>query len=200
MKSLSKKNLILLAVGGLLLICVFWSFSTYNGLVGQDEIVTTAWGNVQTQYQRRSDLIPNLVNVVKGYAKHEKETLEAVVSARARATQITVSADGLTPEKLQQYQQAQGQLSAALGKLLAVSESYPNLKANENFSELQAQLEGTENRISESRTRYNKAVQGYNISVRKFPGNIVAKMFGFAPKAKFEAAENAQNAPTVNFE
>ena len=200
MKSLSKKNLILLAVGGLLLICVFWSFSTYNGLVGQDEVVTTAWGNVQTQYQRRSDLIPNLVNLVKGYAKHEKETLEAVVSARARATQITVSADGLTPEKLQQYQQAQGQLSAALGKLLAVSESYPNLKANENFSELQAQLEGTENRISESRTRYNKAVQGYNISVRKFPGNIVAKMFGFAPKAKFEAAENAQNAPTVNFE
>ncbi|WP_298764513.1 LemA family protein [uncultured Alloprevotella sp.] len=200
MKSLSKKNLILLAVGGLLLICVFWSFSTYNGLVGQDEVVTTAWGNVQTQYQRRSDLIPNLVNVVKGYAKHEKETLEAVVSARARATQITVSADGLTPEKLQQYQQAQGQLSAALGKLLAVSESYPNLKANENFSELQAQLEGTENRISESRTRYNKAVQGYNISVRKFPGNIVAKMFGFAPKAKFEAAENAQNAPTINFE
>ena len=200
MKSLSKKNLILLAVGGLLLICVFWSFSTYNSLVGQDEVVTTAWGNVQTQYQRRSDLIPNLVNVVKGYAKHEKETLEAVVSARARATQITVSADGLTPEKLQQYQQAQGQLSAALGKLLAVSESYPNLKANENFSELQAQLEGTENRISESRTRYNKAVQGYNISVRKFPGNIVAKMFGFAPKVKFEAAENAQNAPTVNFE
>lgn len=200
MKSLSKKNLILLAVGGLLLICIFWSFSTYNGLVGQDEVVTTAWGNVQTQYQRRSDLIPNLVNVVKGYAKHEKETLEAVVSARARATQITVSADGLTPEKLQQYQQAQGQLSAALGKLLAVSESYPNLKANENFSELQAQLEGTENRISESRTRYNKAVQGYNISVRKFPRNIVAKMFGFAPKAKFEAAENAQNAPTVNFE
>ena len=200
MKSLSRKNLILLAVGGLLLICVFWSFSTYNGLVGQDEVVTTAWGNVQTQYQRRSDLIPNLVNVVKGYAKHEKETLEAVVSARARATQITVSADGLTPEKLQQYQQAQGQLSTALGKLLAVSESYPNLKANENFSELQAQLEGTENRISESRTRYNKAVQGYNISVRKFPGNIVAKMFGFAPKAKFEAAENAQNAPTVNFE
>ena len=200
MKSLSKKNLILLAVGGLLLICVFWSFSTYNSLVGQDEVVTTAWGNVQTQYQRRSDLIPNLVNVVKGYAKHEKETLEAVVSARARATQITVSADGLTPEKLQQYQQAQGQLSTALGKLLAVSESYPNLKANENFSELQAQLEGTENRISESRTRYNKAVQGYNISVRKFPVNIVAKMFGFAPKAKFEAAENAQNAPTVNFE
>ena len=200
MKSLSKKNLILLAVGGLLLICVFWSFSTYNSLVGQDEVVTTAWGNVQTQYQRRSDLIPNLVSVVKGYAKHEKETLEAVVSARARATQITVSADGLTPEKLQQYQQAQGQLSAALGKLLAVSESYPNLKANENFSELQAQLEGTENRISESRTRYNKAVQGYNISVRKFPGNIVAKMFGFAPKAKFETAENAQNAPTVNFE
>lgn len=200
MKSLSKKNLILLAVGGLLLICVFWSFSTYNGMVGQDEVVTTAWGNVQTQYQRRSDLIPNLVSVVKGYAKHEKETLDAVVSARARATQITVSADGLTPEKLQQYQQAQGQLSAALGKLLAVSESYPNLKANENFSELQAQLEGTENRISESRTRYNKAVQGYNISVRKFPGNIVAKMFGFAPKAKFEAAENAQNAPTVNFE
>ena len=200
MKSLSKKNLILLALGGLLLICVFWSFSTYNGMVGQDEVVTTAWGNVQTQYQRRSDLIPNLVNVVKGYAKHEKETLDAVVSARARATQITVSADGLTPEKLQQYQQAQGQLSTALGKLLAVSENYPNLKANENFSELQAQLEGTENRISESRTRYNKAVQDYNITVRKFPGNIVAKMFGFAPKAKFEAAENAQNAPTVNFE
>ena len=185
---------------GIIVIIAVVAISYKNKFVVLDNRVKNSWSQIDVQMQNRFSLVPNLVETVKGYAKHEKETLDAVVSARARATQITVSADGLTPEKLQQYQQAQGQLSAALGKLLAVSESYPNLKANENFSELQAQLEGTENRISESRTRYNKAVQGYNISVRKFPGNIVAKMFGFAPKAKFEAAENAQNAPTVNFE
>ena len=194
------KNKALLIVIAIVVIIGLWAFSGYNGMVDKQEAATTALSNVEAQYQRRADMMPQLVKIVKAYAKHEKETLDAVVSARARATQITVSADGLTPEKLQQYQQAQGQLSAALGKLLAVSENYPNLKANENFSELQAQLEGTENRISESRTRYNKAVQDYNITVRKFPGNIVAKMFGFAPKTKFEAAENAQNAPTVNFE
>lgn len=171
----------------------------YNGLVTKDEGVSTAWADLQSQYQRRSDLIPNLVSTVKGYAKHESETLEGVVSARARATQVTVDADNLTPEKLQQIQAAQGELSAALGKLLAISENYPQLKANENFSELQAQLEGTENRINESRRLYNEAVQNYNVSVRRFPNNLLSGMFGFEKKAKFEAEAGADKAPKVEF-
>ncbi|WP_337771849.1 LemA family protein [Prevotellamassilia timonensis] len=196
---MKKGTITLLVIGVLILIMVGGTLTTYNGLIAKDEAVATAWGNIQSQYQRRADLIPNLVSTVKGYAKHESETLESVMAARAKATQITVNADNLTPEKLKQYQAAQGELSQALGRLMAVSENYPNLKANENFSELQAQLEGTENRINESRQIYNSAVQTYNVSVRRFPANIVAGMFGFDKKNQFEAEAGAEKAPKVEF-
>lgn len=196
---MKKGTITLLVIGVLILIMVGGTLTTYNGLIAKDEAVATAWGNIQSQYQRRADLIPNLVSTVKGYAKHESETLENVMAARAKATQITVNADNLTPEKLKQYQAAQGELSQALGRLMAVSENYPNLKANENFSELQAQLEGTENRINESRQIYNSAVQTYNVSVRRFPANIVAGMFGFDKKNQFEAEAGAEKAPNVEF-
>lgn len=196
---MKKGTITLLVIGVLILIMVGGTLTTYNGLIAKDEAVATAWGNIQSQYQRRADLIPNLVSTVKGYAKHESETLENVMAARAKATQITVNADNLTPEKLKQYQAAQGELSQALGRLMAVSENYPNLKANENFSELQAQLEGTENRINESRQIYNSAVQTYNVSVRRFPANIVAGMFGFDKKNPFEAEAGAEKAPKVEF-
>lgn len=182
-----------------LIILIVWAAGSYNGMVANEEAASTAWSNVETQYQRRSDLIPNLVNTVKGYAEHERNTLEEVVAARARATQLTVDPENLTPEKMQAYQQAQGAVSAALGKLLAITENYPELKANQNFSELQAQLEGTENRISESRRVYNDAVQKYNLQIRRFPANIIAGMFGFEKKNKFEASEGAEKAPEVNF-
>ncbi len=172
---------------------------TYNQLVEEEETVEQKWADVQTQYQRRADLIPNLVNTVKGYAAHESETLEAVVAARSKATQITVDADDLTPEKLAEYQAAQGEVSQALGRLLAITENYPDLKANEQFSELQAQLEGTENRIAESRRIYNEAVQQYNVSVRKFPNNIWAMIFGFEKKSPFAAEAGAEKAPEVSF-
>lgn len=196
---MKKGTITLLVIGVLILIIVGGTLTTYNGLIAKDEAVATAWGNIQSQYQRRADLIPNLVSTVKGYARHESETLENVMAARAKATQITVNADNLTPEKLKQYQAAQGELSQALGRLMAVSENYPNLKANENFSELQAQLEGTENRINESRQIYNSAVQTYNVSVRRFPANIVAGMFGFDKKNQFEAEAGAEKAPKVEF-
>lgn len=196
---MKKGTITLLVIGVLILIMVGGTLTTYNGLIAKDEAVATAWGNIQSQYQRRADLIPNLVSTVKGYAKHESETLENVMAARAKATQITVNADNLTPEKLKQYQAAQGELSQALSRLMAVSENYPNLKANENFSELQAQLEGTENRINESRQIYNSAVQTYNVSVRRFPANIVAGMFGFDKKNQFEAEAGAEKAPKVEF-
>ncbi len=189
----------LLIIGVLVLILVGGTLSTYNGLIAKDEAVATAWGNVQSQYQRRADLIPNLVNVVKGYAKHESKTLESVIAARAKATQITVDANSLTPEKLKEFQAAQGELSQALSRLMVVKENYPELKANENFSELQAQLEGTENRINESRLLYNQSVQIYNVSARRFPANIVASIFGFEKKAQFEAEEGAKTAPKVEF-
>ncbi len=172
---------------------------TYNKLVEQEETVAQTWADVQTQYQRRADLIPNLVNTVKGYAAHESETLEAVVAARTKATQVTVNADDLTPERLAEYQAAQGEVSQALGRLLAITEAYPDLKANEQFSELQAQLEGTENRIAESRRIYNEAVQTYNVSVRRFPNNIWAMIFGFDKKTPFAAEAGAEKAPTVEF-
>lgn len=196
---MKKGTITLLVIGVLILIMVGGTLTTYNGLIAKDEAVATAWGNIQSQYQRRADLIPNLVSTVKGYAKHESETLENVMAARAKATQITINSDNLTPEKLKQYQAAQGELSQALGRLMAVSENYPNLKANENFSELQAQLEGTENRINESRQIYNSAVQTYNVSVRRFPANIVAGMFGFDKKNQFEAEAGAEKAPKVEF-
>lgn len=196
---MKKGTITLLVIGVLILIMVGGTLTTYNGLIAKDEAVATAWGNIQSQYQRRADLIPNLVSTVKGYAKHESETLEIVMAARAKATQVTINSDNLTPEKLKQYQAAQGELSQALGRLMAVSENYPNLKANENFSELQAQLEGTENRINESRQIYNSAVQTYNVSVRRFPANIVAGMFGFDKKNQFEAEAGAEKAPKVEF-
>lgn len=196
---MKKGTITLLVIGVLILIMVGGTLTTYNGLIAKDEAVATAWGNIQSQYQRRADLIPNLVSTVKGYAKHESETLENVMAARAKATQVTINSDNLTPEKLKQYQAAQGELSQALGRLMAVSENYPNLKANENFSELQAQLEGTENRINESRQIYNSAVQTYNVSVRRFPANIVAGMFGFDKKNQFEAEAGAEKTPKVEF-
>lgn len=171
----------------------------YNGLVTKDENVKNKWGVVQSSYQRRADLIPNLVATVKGAANFETETLEKVIQARASATQIKVDVNDLSPEKIQQYQAAQGQLSQALGRLLAVSESYPDLKANANFQNLQAQLEGTENRINVARNDFNEAVNGYNSSVRAFPTNIVAGITGFKQKGYFEAAAGAENAPQVKF-
>lgn len=168
-------------------------------MVAMDEGVATAWSNVENQYQRRSDLIPNLVNTVKGYAAHEQETLEAVVSARAKATQTQVNMEDLTPEKLQAYQQAQGEIGAALGRLLVVAERYPDLKANENFRELQAQLEGTENRISVERRKFNETAKEYNTTIRKFPKNILAGLFGFEKHPYFEAQEGSEKAPEVKF-
>ena len=176
-----------------------WLISSYNGMVKMDEEVSSAWSNVENQYQRRADLIPNLVNVVKGYASHEKETFEAVVSARSKATQVTVDPENLTPEKLQEYQKAQGEVGATLGRLLAITESYPELKANENFKELQAQLEGTEYRISVERRNFNEIARKYNSSIRSFPRSIIAGMFGFEKRPYFEAEEGANKAPEVKF-
>ena len=192
-----KKSTIVLIV--IAVIAVIWGVSAYNGLVTLDENVNTEWANVETQYQRRADLIPNLVNTVKGYAAHESETLESVIAARSKATQITIDPANLTPEKLAEYQEAQGAVTSALGKLLAISESYPDLKANQNFLELQAQLEGTENRINEARRKFNNVAKEYNTAIRRFPKSILAGMFGFDKRAYFEAAEGAQNAPVVEF-
>lgn len=184
---------------GIIVIILLWGVSGYNGLVSQEEGVQNAWSNVETQYQRRSDLIPNLVNTVKGYATHEKTTLEGVVKARSEATQVKVDPTNLTPEKLMQYQKAQGNVSAALGRLLMITENYPQLQANENFLELQAQLEGTENRITVARKDFNDAAKAYNVSIRRFPRNILAGMFGFEKKTYFEAEEGAEKAPEVKF-
>ena len=192
MKTISKLIVALVA-------CVSLNSCGYNTMTEKEEAVNKAWSNVENQYQRRSDLIPNLVNTVKGYAQHEQSTLTAVLEARSKATQITVNADDLTPEKLKEYQQAQGQVTSALGKLLAITENYPDLKANQNFSELQAQLEGTENRIAESRRLFNEEVKNYNVSIRRFPNNLLAGMFGFEKKSAFEADAAAQQAPTVSF-
>ena len=192
-----KRNTIIIIAA--IVAIVGYCMSSYNTLVGQDEAVGTAWSNVENQYQRRVDLIPNLVNTVKGYASHEKETFEAVVSARAKATQTTVDIDDLTPEKIAAYQKAQGELGSALGRLLAITENYPELKANENFKELQAQLEGTENRISTERHKFNEVAKTYNTSIRRFPKNIIASMFGFEKRPYFEAQEGAGKAPEVKF-
>ena len=180
-------------------IVVIWAISGYNGLVTLDENVSTAWSNVETQYQRRADLIPNLVSTVKGYASHEKETLQGVIEARSKATSIKVDANNLTPEKLAEYQKAQGDVTSALGKLLAITENYPDLKANQNFLELQAQLEGTENRINVARMEFNKTAKELNTAIRRFPKNLLASLFGIDKRAYFEAAEGAEQAPKVEF-
>ena len=193
---MKKTWIIVIAVVAVL---VIYCVSSYNSLVTQEETVGTAWSNVENQYQRRSDLIPNLVNTVKGYAAHEKETFDAEVSARAKATQMTIDIEDLTPEKIEAYQKAQGAVGSALSRLLAVTENYPELKANENFKELQAQLEGTENRISVERRKFNETAREYNTNIRRFPKNIVASMFGFEKRPYFEAEEGSEKAPEVKF-
>ena len=180
-------------------VVVVWGVSTYNGFVTRGEKVENAWSQVENQYQRRLDLIPNLVNTVKGYAAHEQQTFEAVVAARAQATQVVVDADSLTPEKLAEYNKAQGEVGAALGRLMAIGEAYPELKASNNFMELQAQLEGTENRIAVARKDFNEAVRAYNVKTKRFPSNLIANLFGYDQKAYFDATAGAENAPVVEF-
>lgn len=194
-----KKALPWIVVLGVLAIIALWAANVYNGFVTAEEQVESAWAQVENQYQRRIDLIPNLVATVKGYAAHESETLEGVISARARATQITIDPANATPEQLAAYQQAQGELSQALGRLLAVAESYPDLKANENFRDLQQQLEGTENRITVARQLFNDEAKAFNTMIRRFPNNILAGIFGFEKKPYFEAEEGANRAPKVEF-
>lgn len=196
---MNSKTLIIVIILAAVVLIGGCGCSGYNGLVGQDENVKNAWNKVQSDYQRRADLIPNLVQTVKGEANFEQTTLQNVIAARASATQMKVDASNLTPEKIQQFQAAQGQLSSALGRLLAVSENYPNLRANDAFRGLQAQLEGTENRIKVSRNDFNDAVQTYNVKVRTFPMNIFAGMFGFKVKEGFTADKGSENAPKVDF-
>ena len=172
---------------------------TYNQFVQTEEVINGQWAEVETQYQRRADLIPNLVNTVKGYAEFEQETLTEVVNARAKATSINLNADNLTPENIEAYQQAQDQLSGSLSRLLVTVEKYPDLKANQGFLDLQAQLEGTENRISVARRNFNQSVQSYNSNLRTFPNNLFAGWYGFDTKGYFESVEGAENAPTVQF-
>ena len=195
-----KKSFIVIAVIVVIVVALFgWVKGTYNGMVEQEENVSKAWSQEENVYQRRADLIPNLVNTVKGYAAHEKETLEGVLAARAKATQMTVNLDDLSEENIKKYQAAQGDLQQAMGRLLMLTENYPDLKANENFRDLQAQLEGTENRITVERQKFNEAAKEYNTNIRKFPNNIFAGMFGFEKKGYFEAQEGAEKAPEVKF-
>lgn len=184
---------------GAVAVLVLLGFGSYNGLVSKEEDVGKAWGNVESDYQRRADLIPNLVNTVKGYANFEKETLTQVIQARASATQVKIDANNLTPENLAAFQQAQGGLSSALSRLLVVAESYPDLKANQNFLDLQAQLEGTENRINVSRQRFNDTVNTYNKSRRTFPAVLFASIMGFKDKGYFKAEAGSEKAPEVKF-
>ena len=195
-----KNGCIGLIVLAIIAIALFgWVKSTYNGLVGSQESVETAWAQVENVYQRRADLIPNLVETVKGYAKHEQETLEGVIQARANATKVTIDPANMTPEDLQKYQSAQGEITNALSRLIAVSESYPDLKANQNFLELQNQLEGTENRIAVERNKFNEVAREYNTKRRTFPTNIIASIFNFGDKPYFQAQEGADKAPKVDF-
>lgn len=194
-----KKNKGLIITIVVIVLVALWGIPSYNGLVGMDENVSNQWANVETQFQRRSDLIPNLVNTVKGYAKHESQTLEAVMAARSQATQVKIDPSNCTPQQLAAYQKAQGDVTTALGKLLAITENYPDLKANQNFLELQSQLEGTENRINVARKDFNDSAKKYNTSLRRFPRNIIASMFGFEKRNYFEAEAGAEKAPKVEF-
>lgn len=193
----NKKMLIGLAIAAVVIF--LWVKSGYNSMVNVQEEATTAFSNVQSEYKRRADLIPNLVNVVKGYAAHEKETLEGVINARAKATQVTIDPENLTDEKLKEFQAAQGELERALGRLMVIQEQYPELKADKHFTDLQAQLEGTENRINEKRLTFNKVVEKYNKTVRSFPKSILAGIFGFDRMSKFEATAAEQATPEVQF-
>jgi LemA protein len=195
-----KKSWIVIGVIVILALILYGSIkNTYNKMVDMQENVSEKWAQVEDRYQRRADLIPNLVNTVKGYAEHEQETFQKVIEARSKAYSTNIDADNLSPEKLQQFQQAQGALSSALSRLMVVVERYPQLKANENFKQLQAQLEGTENRISVARRKFNQSVRNYNSYIRKFPQKIYANLFDFEEKAYFEAEKGAEEAPDVNF-
>ena len=193
------KNRTLWIVLGVVAVVVVWVVSSYNALVGKQERVSEAWANVETVYQRRADLIPNLVATVKGYAAHEQETLQAVTAARANATALSIDPSTSTPEQVAAWMKAQNEVGSALGRLIAISESYPDFKASQNFLELQTQLEGTENRISTERNKYNERVRGFNVSIRRFPTNLIAGIFGFEKMALFEAEEGANVAPVVEF-
>lgn len=196
---MNKKTVVLIAVAVVLLGSFVWVKNAYNNLVTSDEHAQSAWSQVENVYQRRADLIPNLVSTVKGYAAHESETLESVIEARAKATQVTIDPTSLSSEDLARYNEAQGELGNALGRLLLIQENYPDLKANQNFRDLQAQLEGTENRIATERMKFNQAVKDYNTLIRRFPNNIIASMFGFEKKGYFEANSGAENVPKVEF-
>ena len=195
-----KKGLIGILIATVVAVGAFvWVKNTYNNMVTEDENVQAAWSQVENVYQRRADLIPNLVATVKGYAAHESQTLENVIAARSKATQITVDPSNLTEDALAKFNAAQGELSSALGRLLMLTENYPDLKANQQFSDLQAQLEGTENRITTERMKFNETAKAYNTLIRKFPDNIIASMFGFEKKGYFEAQAGAETAPKVEF-
>ena len=194
-----KKHLGWIIPAIIVVIIIFWGIGGYNGMVSLDEGVQNKWADVETQYQRRADLIPNIVNTVKGYAAHESQTLENVVKARSEASSVKVDPQNITPEKLAEYQKAQSGVSSALGRLMVIVEKYPDLKANQNFLELQSQLEGTENRINTARRDFNEAAKGFNTEIRRFPKNILAGMFGFEKKAYFEAEKGAEKAPEVQF-
>jgi LemA protein len=196
---MKSRNIVLIVIGIAILILGGCACNGYNSLVKLDTQVEQKWANVQSDYQRRSDLIPNLVSTVKGAANFEQETLTRVIEARAKATQVTISPDNLTPENMQRFQQAQGELSGALSRLLVVSEQYPQLRATENFKDLQVQLEGTENRIKVARNDFNESVREYNLGVRRFPNNIFSGMFGFSRKTPFTADPGSERAPQVQF-
>ncbi len=191
---------VLIVIVAVVLVLFFWIKGMYNSMVRMDEGVSSAWAQVENVYQRRADLVPNLVATVKGYAEHESSTLEAVVNARAKATQMTVDPSSLSEAEIAQFTAAQDELGAAIGRLLVSVERYPDLKANQNFLELQAQLEGTENRIAVERQKFNEAARSYNVTIRKFPNNIFAGMFGFEKKGYFKASEGAEQAPAVSFD
>lgn len=195
----NKKPLILIGIVALIILIIGWLMSGYNDMVELDENVNREWSQVENQYQRRLDLIPNLINVVKGYASHEKETLEGVIEARAKATQTTIDPSNMTEEQLANFQKSQDGLSGALNRLMVVVEKYPDLKATDNFKQLQDQLEGTENRITLARKDYNDAATIYNKEVRSFPNSMLAGIFGFSVRPQFKAQEGAESAPTVQF-